>query len=841
VRIRVAGFVAAWLLLAGLLPGQQTRLIESGSGAIQESLERLNVLGSVMMIAAHPDDENNPVLVYFARGRKIETSYLSLTRGEGGQNLIGSEQSDELGVIRTQELQEAARIQGSTQWFTRAVDFGFSKTPEETIAKWDRETVLRDTVWVIRKLRPDVVILRFSGTPRDGHAHHQASNFIGKEAYAAAADPRKFPEQLKYVQPWQAKRLIFNMLTFFGGKQELEAEQTPGRIAMETGLYDPRLGFSYAELAGVSRSNHKTQGFGFAERKGAQRMYFQVLAGEPAKEDLFDGIDTSWARVRGGAPVGALIAKAIDQFNPRNPAAIAPVLVDARELAAKLDDPWARLKLKQIDEAIALCAGLWVDLNPAVEMATPGQAVSITANAIVRSTATVEWRGVRLSSGERADGAKLAFNQMAERKIEWTIPANEPLSQPYWLRAPKERQGAIYAITDQTLVGMAENAPVRTATFTFALNGKEFEIERPLRRRSVDRVQGELTRAFKVAPPVALKFTEDVLLYAKAAPRKVTVEARANRAGVTGMLKLKAPRGWKVDPAEQPVKIEAAGEQASYVFNVSPVDGAADATLEAVCTVGGQDFAAGMDTIRHSHIEPQTLFPAARARLVRVNVEVSAKRVGYITGAGDEVPAALKQLGVTVDLINEGALASADLAPYDALVVGVRAYSVRGDLKANHGKLMEYVSNGGTLITQYNIAEGLSFGSNRGDLERVGPYPLKISRDRVTVEEAPVEFLAKDHPLLQSPNRISASEFAGWVQERGLYFASEWDPKYTPLFSMNDPGEKPLQGGTLVARHGKGTYIYTSLAWFRQLPAGVPGAYRIFANFLSAKAVNGVR
>ena len=827
-RLRSFSFLALLLMALPALP--QPRLIRSDSATIRESLERLQVLGSVMMIAAHPDDENNALLTYLARGRKAQTMYLSLTRGEGGQNLIGSEQSDELGVVRTQELLSAARVQGNSQWFTRAVDFGFSKTPQETTSKWNQELILRDTVFLIRKLRPDVVILRFSGTQRDGHGHHQASHYVGKDAFLAAGDPKKFPEQLQWVQPWQPKRLMYNVIAF-QPQMEKEADAMTDVIRYDVGAYDPQLGFSYGELAGVARSNHKTQSFGSAERRGAMRAHLQTIAGDKPTQDLFDGVDLTWTRVPQGAAVGELLKRATQAFNPADPTTVVPALLEARAKLAPIKDHWAAIKLNELDETIALCAGLFVDYNADREFVTPGSTAKTTLTVLNRSKLALEF-----------NGKALPYNQAVNDAADWNVPADAPVSQPYWLREPKQRAGAIYTISDPMLLGEAENKPVATRTVRFTLGGQEFALTRPLRHRFVDRIEGELSRPVKIVPAVAVRLSDPVLLFPNTKARQVSVEVKSNLAKASGALKLRLPAGWKSEPAEHAFALNSLGEQAGFSFTVTPPAAESTGLLTAVATLeGGREISVGMETIKYSHIEPQTLFPRAEAHLIRSPVNISAKRVGYIVGAGDEVPAALGQLGLAVTILDTASLATADLAQFDAIITGVRAYNSRPDLRANQSRLLDYVNKGGTMIVQYNIAESSFFGAARGELNRVGPYPIKIGRDRVTVEDAPISFPAVDHPLLQYPNQIKPADFDGWVQERGLYFASEWDPQYQPLFATNDPGEPVQKGGTLVTRYGKGTYIYTAFAWFRQLPAGVPGAYRIFANFLSASSTTGAK
>ena len=831
-RLLVIFFLLAWA------PADAQRSVH-GTAEISLALERLNVLGSVLMVAAHPDDENTALLAYLARGKKYRTAYLSLTRGEGGQNLIGAEQGDEIGIIRTQELLAARKIDGSEQFFSRAVDFGFSKSADETLAKWGRDQILSDTVYAIRRFRPDVIITRFSGTPRDGHGQHQASALLGKEGFSVAADASRFPEQLKIVQPWQAKRLMYN-LSSFRPQDEAENAKIVNKVEVDTGEYDPILGYSYNEIAGASRSQHKSQGMGTAERKGSSKNQLINIGGDAAKDDLFSGIDTTWNRVPNGAPIGDLLRRAADSFKPENPALTVPMLLEARKLMVANQDPWAVRKLSELDETIALCAGLYVDLLSDREQATPGSTIKVTANAIARSKLDVQWKSVSFSSGglnlPKFAGGKLPYNVNLAHGGEWTLDPSIPVSQPYWLAQPKTMGGGLYTVRNAAKIGNPENDPVLTAKFTFSANGTEFTVERPVQYRFVDRADGELTRNLIVVPPVALRVTDAVVVFPGVAPKTVTVEVRANVPKVAGQVSLTLPDGWLSTPASANFSLGGRGEMTMVSFVVKPPVTEARLTLKAVATVDGAQSTAGMETIRYPHFAPQSLFPAASAILLRTNVRSTAKRVGYIMGAGDEVPAAIKQLGAEVTLLNEGQLGTAAFSNYDAVVIGIRAYNGRADLRANHNRLMEYVKQGGTVVVQYNVSDRGGFGGPaRTDLAHVGPYPLTVGGERVTVEEAPIEFPNPKDALLNVPNKITDADFVGWVQERGLYFPSEWDAQYQSLFASHDPGEKDSKGATLVARYGKGTYIYSPLAWFRQLPAGVPGAYRIFANFLSAR------
>ena len=823
----------AFLTLLAVCPPLAAQRDLSGAAQIKLRLDSLGTLGRLLMIAAHPDDENTAVLAYFARGQHMRTGYLSLTRGEGGQNLIGSEQGDGLGAIRTQELLAARRIDGAEQYFTRAIDFGFSKDAKETLTKWDREKVLSDVVWVIRKFRPDVVIFRFSGTPRDGHGHHQSSAILGKEAFDAAADPARFPEQLKVgVETWKPRRAFFNFFAF-NAQQEKEAAAMKDRVELDVGDYSPLLGRSYGEIAGMSRSMHRSQAMGSSERKGSQRQFFTLVAGEPAKSALMEGIDTSWSRV-GAEDVGVALREIAKSFEPDSPEKSIPRLAALRPRIAAMKNEWRDGKLRDLDEAIAQCAGLWLDLSARAYRAVPGGKVDLTATAVNRADVAAELRSVALEglAGGDSKADALPKNQSVTRRFSAEVPANQPYTALYWLANPKD--GALYGVRDQSLIGMAENPAFVRAKFSIAVGGQVIEIVRPAVHRYVDRVYGELERPLVVVPPVGVALREKSIIVTGAASRRVEVMLQSNSANASGTLKLEAGAGWKVEPESQPFDLKEAGEQRTLLFAVTPPIGESDTMLQAVAEVAGRRVTQGVDVIDYPHIPPQTLFPVASARLVRTGVKALVKSVGYVMGAGDDVPAALKQIGLDVTPLSPGDLARSDLSRFDAIVTGVRAWNTRADLRANHQRLLDYMTAGGTVVVQYNVQEGGFFGGDPKLLEKIGPYPLTTGRERVTVEEAPITFLNPASPLLHSPNEIASKDFDGWIQERGLYFASEWDPKYQALFACNDPGEEPMRGGTLATRYGKGAYVFTAYAWFRQLPAGVPGAFRIFANFLSA-------
>jgi LmbE family N-acetylglucosaminyl deacetylase len=815
----------------------------TGSPELRETLDRLNTLGSLLMLGAHPDDENTGVIAYFARGRHIRTAYLSATRGEGGQNLIGTEQGDLMGLIRTQELLEARRIDGGEQFFTRAIDFGFSKEPEEAFAKWGREILLEDIVRVVRRFRPDVLVSRFPPAPGSGgHGQHTAVGHIAAEALEAAADPNRFPEQIREgLQPWRMRRLVWNTFNFSPAQEQEEAKRTD-RLRLEIGDYDPLLGKSYVEVAGESRSLHRSQSMGANQRKGEAAVFFAHVAGTAAEKDLFDGVDTSWARVKGGEAAGRLLARARDQFDAAHPSAILPVLVEAYAALAKLDDPWVGIKRAELLHAIELAAGLWVDAAAQRWDAAPGAELPVELEVINRSDFPLRWKRTEIrglaTHDEPGPAEALPYNRLMEKTVSVQIPAEAGYSQPYWLLEPAD--GGRYRVGKPELIGYPEGPAVLEATFFLeTADGVELAFPTPVVHRWVDRAYGERLRSLQIVPPVAVSFPRPSLIFADASAKTVAVRLRGNRAALEGTVTLDVPAGWRTSPASAPFQIARHGQDLTVNFELTPPQQDAGGSVAAKVRVGGQVVDRGMQQIEYDHIPIQMVYPEAVMRVERVNLKLLSKNIGYVMGAGDTVPEALGEMGAAVTLLSETDLASGDLSRFDAIVAGVRTLNTRPDMLAASERLLDYVEQGGTLVMQYNT---LPFGFGRGRRERadaptLSPYPLTPSNERVTDEDAAVSFPIPDHPLLQAPNQITAKDFEGWVQERGLYFMSEWDEHFDAVLSCHDPGEEPQRGGLLYARFGKGVYVFTGYAWFRQLPAGVPGAYRIFANLVSAGKV----
>jgi LmbE family N-acetylglucosaminyl deacetylase len=814
----------------------------AGETELRERLDRLATLGSVMMIGAHPDDENTALLAYFARGRHMRTAYLSLTRGEGGQNLIGSEQGDELGIIRTQELLAARKIDGGEQFFTRAIDFGFSKTAEETFAHWPREKVLGDIVWNIRRFRPDVIVLRFSGTSKDGHGHHQVSAILGREAFSIAADPSKYPEQLQLgVEPWQPKRLMYNVLSFTAD-MEKEALAMADRVELDVGEYNPLLGYSYGEIAGMSRSQHRSQGMGAPETKGSQKAYLVTIAGDKAKSDPFEGINTGWERLPGGAAIAAKIDESRASFKPGHPEELLTTLAEARPLIAAIKGPIAERKLKELDEMIVDSAALWLDASADRAVATPGMSVKVNTTVLVRAPVRVllngleiTTRGVPMIGPPAIAPTILTLNQPSQHSYSMQISQSEPYSQPYWLVEAKD--GWLYTVSDARQIGDPENPPVMEARFHLKIGGIELELTRPVQRRYLDHVYGEMIRPLAIVPSVAVDANAMPLVFPTAQSRTFEVPIKSNTGKVAGDVHLEVPEGWHAEPAQRHFELTGAGQQTTATFEITPPSANAQGEVRAVATVGDRKISSATEVIEYPHIPAQTLFPTATAKLVRAEIKTLAHNIGYVAGAGDEEPDAIRQLGAQITLLGPADIRTGDFSRFDAIVTGVRAWNTRADLRANYQRLFDYVHNGGTLIVQYNVPETGPFGGDPSLLEHIGPLPITLSRDRVTEEDAPVTFPNPDNPLLHSPNQITARDFDGWIQERGLNFASEWDPKYQSVLESHDKGEDPHPGGELYLRYGKGVYIFSAYSWFRELPAGVVGAYRLFANMLSAGRV----
>jgi LmbE family N-acetylglucosaminyl deacetylase len=795
----------------------------SSAAAILQELKNFREVGSVLYIAAHPDDEDTQLITFLARGRHYRTAYLSITRGDGGQNVLGPEFGAELGVIRTQELLAARRLDGGEQFFTRALDFGYSKDYRETLRIWDKPQVLSDVVRVIRTFQPDVVIAGFSTNQTPGqHGHHVASAVLAGEAFKLAGDPKAFPDQLDYLKPWQPKRLL-QRSGGFGGRSGGGSSAAGPHV--EISGNDPVLGISYGEIANRSRAMHKSQGFGnfggFGGGGGARTSSFVVLNGEPATNDIMDGIDTTWSRVPGGAEIGNQADEIIAQFDTNNPSAsVEALLAVKKNLAALPGLPLVELKRRLLDKILQECLGLSVVATVPHAEVVPGEKVVIHQMAVVHSKIPVWWLPPPGNKGEMHPDEPVTL----DLTYDFT---NMPLTQPYWLR--EEPTVGMFRVDDPKLIGRPENPPTLGLYESFAVgtNSEVINIEIEPVQAGTESGKFEARRALKIIPPVSLRCEDEVKLFVPGSTRNVTVEVTAARADLKGELSLNAPAGWKISPAKQPFDFASAGEHKKLSFNVTAPPQAATAQITARAKIGDKIYDNQRLEISYPHIPAQLLQPPARVKAVSLDLAIRGKKVGYLPGAGDSVADAIKEMGYEVTLLDGDDLTTNRLKDFDAVVIGVRAFNVRTDLVSHLPALFAFVEAGGNLIEQYNRP------SNDFKPDEFAPYSLRLSNDRVTDETAAVTFLAPDHPVLNTPNKITSADFDGWIQERGIYFPNQWDEHFKPILACSDPGESPLKGSLLVAPYGKGYVVYTGLVFFRELPAGVPGAYRLFANLIS--------
>jgi LmbE family N-acetylglucosaminyl deacetylase len=812
----------------------QSRLpVQPDAAVLLRDIERLSTVGRVLYVAAHPDDENTRLLSWLIQNQKVRAAYLSLTRGEGGQNLIGPEQAPLLGVIRTQELLAARSIDGAEQFFGEERDFGYSKTPEETLSIWGKEDALGDVVWVIRRFRPDVIITRFSPEDRQTHGHHTASAMLSLEAFKLAGDPKAYPEQLKTVSPWQPKRIVWNKGVFGPGNPA----DVAGFAEMDVGGYDPLLGVSPGEVAARSRSMHRSQGFGSSPLRGPVSEYFRLLAGAPFQRSFLEGIDLSWSRVPGSEKLRQGLSEVRARFDPHNPAASIPALFDTYDaLDALPDSPWKPDKRAELTRVISACAGFFADATSDETTAVPGTDVKVMLTALNRSPAAWSLHSVRILDHETVLDRGLETNRPVTIDQTVRLPPNSALSTPYWL--VEQPSPGRWTVHDPTLAGLPEQPSPLLATFVVTAGPRRLEIVRPVAFAWTDPASGERRRPLEVLPSATLNPSEPLLMFPEGVSKELRVTVRATRGALSGVVQAEAPTGFRVEPVSQPYAVADINTVQELTFRVQPPERLGDDGVAASGVVRFLGAPApdarpaawrSVTRIEYPHIPTQTLAPLAEVKVVRFAMKRAVSRVGYIPGPGDEVPAALRQVGYEVTVLSDAALEREPLDRFQAIVIGVRAFNTNPRLPQFHARLMEYVERGGTIIAQYNTNNRIS--KITGD---IGPWPFSISQERVTDEKAAVERLVPAHRIFTAPNRIDDADFSGWVQERGLYFADRWDDHYQPLLAMNDPGEPPRKGSLLVAHRGKGVFIYTGLSFFRQLPAGVPGAYRLFANLLSA-------
>lgn len=828
-------FLMKHLILFPLLflsfKGLAQQPVKPNAVEIYNQIQKLNFLGSVLYIAAHPDDENTRLIAYLSNDIKAETGYLSLTRGDGGQNLIGPELREQLGVIRTQELIEARKIDGGEQFFSRANDFGFSKNPDETLQIWDKDQVLSDVIWIIRKFQPDVIINRFDHrSPGTTHGHHTSSAMLSLEAFDKVGDKNVFPNQLEFVEIWKPKRLFFNTSWwFYGSKEKFDAADKSNLVDLKIGTYYQSMGKSNQEIAALSRSRHQSQGFGSTGTRGEDDEYLEFLKGDLPKDktNIFDGIDTSWNRIKNGKPIGEILAAVEKNFDFKNPSASIPELVKAYGLIDNLEKShWKTVKSEEIKKIIAGCAGLYFEAVSDVQEITPNSPLKVKVEIVNRSAVKMQLNGIGAVPTYTGDHitAELANNKPFTSSIQLDLPNTIDYTNAYWLN--QNGTVGMYRVDQQENIGIPDVIRQIKVGAWITINGAEIPFERNVVYKYNDDVKGEVYQPLDIVPAVTSSFTEKVYIFNNDRDKTVTVKVKSGKENCSGTVKLQVPENWKVSPAEIPFTMIRKGEEVQSVFTVSPPKDASEIVIKSIVTVNGETFDKNKIDINYPHIYKQMVLKPAEAKGIRLKIKIKDEKIAYIMGAGDEVPKSLMQMGYDVEILKPEEITTEKLVGFDVVMTGIRAYNVVNALAFKQNILLDFVKNGKTMIVQYNTTDDLVS-------KDIAPFALKISRDRVTEENAEVRFLAPDNPVLNTPNKITSDDFKGWKQEQGLYYPSEWDSNFTPILSANDKGETPKNGALLIAKYGKGYYVYTGLSFFRELPEGVPGAFRLLANIIA--------
>ncbi len=794
------------------------------SADIYLGLRKLNVLGSVLYVAAHPDDENTRLITYLSKDKLYRTGYLSMTRGDGGQNLIGDEQGIDLGLIRTQELLAARRVDGGEQFFTRAFDFGFSKTPEETFTKWHKEKILADVVWVIRKFQPDIVVTRFPTTGEGGHGHHTASAILANEAFEAAADPKQFPEQLKYVKVWQTKRVLWNTFNF-GSTNTIREDQ----FKIDVGGYNALLGKSYGEISAESRSQHKSQGFGVPASRGEAFEFFKAIKGDQPTVDLMEGIDLTWKRVSGGDAVAKMIEELIAAFDFIHPEKSVKGLVKLyQSINALPAGYWKDKKLKETLLLIQQCTGLFTDVTTREQFAVQTDSVKLFFALNNRLGAEAQLKKITIDGFDTVLNQALLKNKNLVFDKTIFVSLTKPLTQPYWLESKMEE--GYYHVKEQQMIGVPDPQPAYTAAFIINIEGQDFSFDKAVKYKFTDPVKGELYQPLVVVPPVTFEDFSPVY-FKKRGSVDLTLKAYKNS-------KLPAlqvnTKGFNLKLDTLPYFISGLDIKKGELVTASISDSALYEKVYKMYLAGANNSGNILETINYDHIPFINYYKEAVLSVKKLDVKTYNKKIGYIIGAGDKVPEALEQMGYEVTLLTDKELSRNNLERFDAIITGVRTYNTNEKMSRYYDKLMKYVNDGGNLIVQYNTNNFISTVASK-----IGPYPFAINRTRVTDENAPVTFLKSEHPVLNFPNKITQNDFKGWIQERSVYHAANWDKNFETIFSMNDAGEKADEGSLIIAKYGKGYFTYTGLVFFRELPAGVPGAYRLLANIIALNKKKG--
>ncbi len=770
------------------------------SAQLQNELQKLTTVASVLYVAAHPDDENTALLTYLAQELKLETAYLSLTRGGGGQNLIGPELKEKLGLIRANELLQARKIDGAKQLFTRARDFGYSKGPEDTLENWQEEKVLGDVVYAVRYFKPDIIITRFNPDAGPTHGHHTVSAQLAVKAFNLAADPSQFPEQLALVSVHQAKRIFWNGYGRRGpgGRAPSMASESREIISLEIGKYNPLLGSSYTEIAARSRSMHKSQGFGRAGNRGPQTERLILLDGEPTNGDMLHGIDTSWNRFANGTPVGKSFSAAVEAFDPNAPWIMVKHLIEADQQLVKVKGSRiAAAKRKSTQKLIASALGLHFEARSDTGYLTPGDQVALEVELTHRSPVSATVKSMRASAfnGDSwPQNITLAhaqnLNQRLSRdhaemtSIDFKLPEDTPLTQPFWLK--EEPETGIYHFKNDRLLELTNIPPPLAVSAEIEVNGHSIELTTPVIQRVSDPVKGEVHHLVSVRPKVVLEPSAAVLLFEGTQSKQVELTVTANTGGVSGNLLADAPRGWSVEIDDARLEFPQGDSAQTRLAKITPPAGASEGTIQfRFNTSGGETFDYRSNQIEYEHIGRQPILARAATKVTRLDLKRMGNRIAVIVGVGDPVPETLTNIGYEVDLIDVADLDRNQLKGYDSVILGPRTFDALTGLDRNYDELLAYVQNGGTLISQYNTT------SSRAKSKFRSPYPLQISRDRVSEEHVEMRMLKPEHPVFNVPNKITAKDFDNWIQERGLYFSNDWDDNYEAVISANDRGEPP--------------------------------------------------
>lgn len=808
---------------------------QKSSSQIFEELQKFNFLGSALYVAAHPDDENTRLISYLSNGLHARTAYLSLTRGDGGQNLIGTEIRELLGVLRSQELQMARKTDGGQQFFTRANDFGYSKHPDETLKIWNKDQVFADLVYAIRLFKPDIIVNRFDHrTPGKTHGHHTSSAMLSVEAFEKTNDRTVYPEQLKQVDPWQVTRQFFNTSWwFYGGRDKFAKADKSNLIGVDAGIYYPTLGISNNEISAHARSKHRSQGFGSAGDRGSYQEYLELVNGEMPlnKENLFEGVNTTWSRVDGGSKIEDLMDGVLKDFDFRNPANSLPALLSIHDALAEVKDPhWKKIKQKHLTEIILQCAGMHIEATTETQQGTRGDSLEVQIEATNRSNLFAKVNSIKIN------GKPTSIQDTLEAYVQnkWYKPLyvgkDVPYSNPYWLN--KEWPLGTYVVDKMEDRNKPQSPAPFIAEFRLDVEGRELIVSKEVQYKYVDPAVGEIRKPFVVIPAATISFDKEMYLIAQEQDAPMEVKVRAGKDNLDGTLSLSVPEGWSVSPESIDVEIKNRGFEQSYGFVLSAPNDGSSGEVKAIVKEEGVSHDKTLINIEYDHIPLQTILLPAKSKVVKVPLKTGGKNIGYIMGAGDKMPESLENVGYKIHLVAPEDIPNAQLANYDAIVIGIRAYNKIKSLKLYNDYLYSYAEAGGTVINQYNTSRRLNF-------DDLAPYPIKLSRKRVTDEYAEIRIVNPTHKVMNQPNKITQKDFDDWVQERGLYFAEEWDDNYETIISCNDKGEDPLEGSLLIAPHGKGYFVYTSISWFRQLPAGVSGAYRFFANILALSSEDG--